>query len=335
MVEEPSRRVLIYEKLRPGTFLVEELRSHGITGDLAFGPDSTLLRHAPLSEEQIIELAQGYPALLGVSGARLTRHVLKSLPDLRFVSKIGIGYDAIDVAAASDLGIKVTNTPSPIEIDCVAEHAIALLLAAAKRFDFYTSARLRDGGWLDPTVQATALRGRVLGMVGFGRIARAVARRLEPWGMQIVAYDIAQVLPQAGVRMVELDELVDIADFVSLHASTTSDGRALLDAARIARLKPGAIVINTGRGALIDQEALNQSLIARHITVAGLDVFEYEPPAIGDPLLESPNLLATPHAASNVPEAEHDMEHMAVTNLQQLFDGHESDSLVTTRSLTG
>lgn len=334
MTEELPRRVLIYEKLRPGTFLPDQLRSHGIWGNLVFGPDSNLLRHAPLGEDQIIELAQGYPALLGVSGARLTRRVLKSLPELRFVSKIGIGYDAIDVSAANDLGIKVTNTPSAIEIDCVAEHTIALLLATAKRLDFYTPARLREGGWLEPTVRATALRGRVLGMVGFGRIARAVARRLEPWDMQIVAYDIARVPPQAGVTMVGLDELLHIADFVSLHTSTTSDGRALLDSKRLASLKPGAIVINTGRGVLIDQEALNQSLLSGHVAVAGLDVFDPEPPARDEPLLARPNLLATPHAASTVPEAEHDMERMAVINLQQLFDGYEPDSLVTTRSLT-
>ena len=334
MTEHLSRRVLIYEKLRPGTFLPDELALHGIAGTLVFGPDSTLLRHAPLTEDQIIELAQGYPALLGVSGARLTRRVLKSLPNLRFVSKIGIGYDAIDVSAANDLGIKVTNTPSEVEIDCVAEHAIALLLAAAKRLDFYTPERLREGGWLEPTVRATALRGRVLGIVGFGRIARAVAKRLEPWGMHIVAYDIAQVAPQAGVRMVGLDELFAIADFVSLHTSTASDGQALLDSQRIASLKPGVMIINTGRGVLIDQEALNDSLLSGHVAAAGLDVFDPEPPAADDPLLARSNLLATPHAASTVSEAEHDMERMAAANLQQLVDGHEPDSLVTTRSAT-
>ena len=225
----------------------------------------------------------------------------------------------------------VTNTPSIVEIDCVAEHAIALLLAGAKRMDYYTTARMREGAWLDPAVPARALRGRVLGLIGFGRIARAVARRLGGWNLHIIAYDIAATPGEVleGVQMVPLDDLLAQSDFVSLHSSTQAGGQAILDARAIATLKPGVIIVNTARGLLVDQEALNSALASNHVAVAALDVFEPEPPVQGEPLLERSNLLATPHSASTVAEAEQDMELLAVENLVEFFAGIAPEALLT------
>lgn len=329
----PTRpRVLVYEKLRPGTLLVEELAAHGIDADLPFGPDSTVLRHAPISEDRIIDLASGYEGVIGVSAARFTRTVFENLPDLRYISKIGIGFDVIDVAAANDFGVKVTNTPSPTEINGVAEHAIALLLAAIKRLDYYTLERIRSGGEMDTSVRSRTLGGSTLGLIGYGRIARAIAHRLAPWGVDIVASDIYPVSDPGSVRIVGLDELLATSDFVSLHAPGSPGSPPLLDRDNIARLKPGAVVINTARGGLIDQDALAESLADGRVSVAGLDVFSPEPPQATDLLIMQNNIVVTPHTAANVIEVERDMEVMAIDNLREMFAGIEPTSLLTTRS---
>jgi D-3-phosphoglycerate dehydrogenase len=324
-------KILVYEKLRQGTFIPDELARHGFDVSLPYGPDATLLRHARFGEDDFIDLARGFDAVLGISAARLTRRIFESLPQLRYVSKIGIGFDVIDLDAASELGVAVTNTPSPVEIDCVAEHAIMLLLAAVKRADYYTTARMRAGEWLNTEVSAGALRGHVLGLIGFGRIARAVARRLAGWGIDIVAYDTAASVGDVieGVRMVAFDELLASADFVSLHTSTQAGGKPIMDARTISLLKDGVILVNTARGVLIDSLALTAALDSGHIAVAALDVFEPEPPVLGDALIARHNLIATPHSASSVPEAEHDMELIAVTNLVELFSGEVPDALLT------
>ncbi len=322
MSTPPGRSALVYEKLRRGDDLVRQLQRHGISAALPFGPDSCLLRHEPLTEEAIVELAAGFPAIIGVSGARLTRKVMQALPDLRFISKIGIGYDVIDVDAATDLGILVTNTPSQVEIECVAEHAIALMLAAAKRLDYYSTARMARGGWLDQDVTAIGLRGRTVGLVGFGRIARSVATRLAGWGVQILACDLPgrRVDPHDGVQFVTLADLLTQSDFVSLHLSTPAGARPVLDAAHLALMKPGAVLVNTARGANIDHQALYRALRNGELMTAALDVFDREPPPHDEPLLSLPNVIATPHLGASPPEAETDMELMAADNLAQLFD---------------
>jgi len=321
-------KVLVYEKFRTGDRFVSDLRARGIEADLPFGPDSRLLRESPIGKEQIIELAQGYPAVIGASAVRWTREVLQALPELRFISKLGIGYEVIDLDAATDLGIAVSNTPSVVEIDCVAEHTITLMLAAAKRLYFYDAARMRSGGWLDSTTESISIRGRTVGLIGFGRIGRAVARRLRTWGAQILAYDIADVPDADGVRLTSLDELLARSDYVSLHMSTNSGSGVLLDRQRLAVLKPGAVVVNTARGSLIDKAALAEGLRSGAIGAAALDVFDPEPPRADDPLLTLPNLLLTPHSAVNVPEAEIDMERMAADNLAQMFAGQAPAALV-------
>ncbi|PZS32279.1 MAG: phosphoglycerate dehydrogenase [Pseudonocardiales bacterium] len=326
-------RALVYEKLVIGDSMADQMVRHGIDATFPFGPDSTLRRHAPLSETSIIDLAAGYPALVGVSGARLTRRVMAALPELRYISKIGIGHEVIDVVAATELGIMVSNTPSTIEIDCVAEHAIALMLAAAKRLDYYRPERMRSGGWLDAGVTPSSLRGRTVGLVGFGRIARAVAARLGSWGAELLAHDIADVAPPAGVKMVALDDLLARADYVSLHLSANHGGPPLFDGDRLARMKAGAVLINTARGSLVDESALHAALLSGRISVAALDVFDPEPPPVDNPLVSLPNVLMTPHLAANVREAEADMEFMAVRNLRLMFDGEPPLSLVNPQVL--
>lgn len=321
-------KVLVYEKFRSGHRLLEELNGLGIAATLPFGPDSRLLRQSPISEDRMIELATGFPAVIGASATRWTRRVMEALPELRFISKLGIGYEVIDLVAATELGIAVTNTPSIVEIDCVAEHAIAMMLGTAKRLYFYDAQRMRTGGWLDPSVESSSIRDRTVGLIGFGRIGQAVARRLRGWGAEILAYDIADLPPVDGVRMVTLEELLARSDYVSLHMSSATSTGPVLDRDRLRQLKPGAAVINTARGSLIDTTALAEGLQSGTVGAAALDVFSPEPPEADSALLNAPNLLLTPHSAVNVEAAEIDMERMAAHNLQQMFAGTAPDALV-------
>lgn len=278
----------------------------------------------------MIDLASGHAAIIGASCAMISRHVMESLPDLRVISKIGIGYDVIDVEAATDLGIWVTNTPSLIEIDSVAEHAVALMLAAAKRLDFYTADRMASGGWLDESTRGNMLSGKTIGLVGYGRIARSVAERLRGWGVTIIASDLPgrQIDMQPGVSLVAFDELLTTADIVSMHLSAVAGSPAVIGRAQLNKMKPAAILVNTSRGSNIDQDALYEALSSGQLLVAALDVFDPEPPRAEDRLLRLPNVVATPHLGAATPESEADMERMAAANAADAIVGRQPASLV-------
>jgi phosphoglycerate dehydrogenase-like enzyme len=325
-----DRRALVYEKMRPGTAIIDYLTMHGIRGDLPFGPGSCLRRAAPLSSHDFVELAQGYDAVIGASAAQLTSEVLRELPDLKVVSKLGIGYDVIDLDACTELGIAVTNTPSEVEIDSVAEHAAALLLACAKRLDFYTTDRMKAGGWHDPDVPGLTLHGKTLGVIGFGRIGSRLAARFQNWGMRILAYDLRgpDVSLPPYVEPASLDELLAMSDFVSLHLSSDINGGPVLGPKEIARTKRGAVLVNTSRGRNVDQVALAEALSTRQILAAGIDVFSTEPPAADDPILTVSNVLLTPHLGAVTVESEIDMDRMAADNVVRILAGQRPDALL-------
>jgi len=331
-----NRRVLVYEKLRPGMEIAHELQTRGIEAVLPFGPASCLRRDQPITEDAMIELAAGFPAIVGASCARITKRVMEGLPELKVVSKIGIGHEVIDVEAATNLGVQVTNTPSLVEIDSVAEHAIALMLATAKRLDFYTPGRMAAGTWLDPAVSAIFLRGKTVGVIGYGRIARAVVARLQGWGVEILASDVpGRVLDvQPGVTMVGLNDLLAVSDFISLHVSTSNGLPPVIGRAELKLVKSSAVLVNTSRGANIDASALFEALTSGRLFAAALDVFNPEPPIAGDPLLRLPNVIATPHLGAVTPESEADMEHMAVQNVHSVLDGIIPEPLVNPDVLT-
>jgi phosphoglycerate dehydrogenase-like enzyme len=327
---DSGRRALVYEKMRPGLAMVDAFRRHGVEAELPFGPESCLRRTARLSPSEIIELASGFSAIVGASCAQLSREVLEALPELLVISKLGIGHDVIDLDAATQLGIAVTNTPSLVEIESVAEHAVALLLACAKRLDFYDPRRMARGGWQDAAVTGVSLRGKTLGLLGFGRIARQVAERMRVWGMEILVTDQPEVDVNAPdyVRIVDLPELLAESDLLSVHAAMDHRRPAILGPRELASMKPGSILVNTSRGANIDQAALARALSSGHILAAGLDVFAQEPPDAEDPLLSLPNVILTPHLGAVTPESEADMERMAVENAVAVLEGRPTPYLL-------
>lgn len=215
---------------------------------------------------------------------------------LKIISRWGVGYDAIDLAAATANGIVVTNTPGLLD-EAVADYTFALLLALARRIPESNRA-VGDGLW--KPYWGCDVAGKTLGLVGCGRIARAVARRATGFNMRLLAYDPApsSEAESLGVRFVSLNELLTQADFVSLHAALTPESRGLIGEAQLRRMKSTALLINAGRGALIDESALTRALHENWIAGAALDVFQEEPLPANHPFRSAPNLLLTPHQAS-------------------------------------
>jgi phosphoglycerate dehydrogenase-like enzyme len=233
-------------------------------------------------------------------GEKFRRDSIDAGNRLALVARFGVGYDTVDVAACSKNAIAVTITPDGVRRP-VAVSVIALLLALTGRlFDKDRLTRLGPDGFAQRSAyMGTGLVGRTFGLVGIGNIGAEVVRLARPFGMAIAAHDPyadPAVTRELGIRLVDLDELFRISDFISLHCPLSSDTRHLVDAHRLGLMKPSAYLINTARGPVVDQQALTAALSERRIAGAGLDVFDPEPPAADDPLLTLDNVILAPHA---------------------------------------
>jgi lactate dehydrogenase-like 2-hydroxyacid dehydrogenase len=247
---------------------------------------------------------------------------------LRAISNYAVGYDNIDVDAAAARGIAVGNTPDVLT-EATADLTFALLLAAARKLPEAMSA-VAQGDWVtwEPgRYLGAAVQGSVLGIVGMGRIGRAVARRALGFDMTVL-YAGGRLDPadapasaSASASAVPLDELLAESDFVSLHCPLTPATYHLIDADALAQMRPTAILINTARGPIVDQTALTQALLSGQIAGAALDVTDPEPPVPQDPLLSAPNLLVVPHIGSATRPARERMAELAVENLLAGLDG--------------
>ena len=238
------------------------------------------------------------------SATQVTPDLLAAAPNLRIVARAGTGVDNIDVAAASARGILVVNAPGANSIS-VAEHACALMLALARAVPAADRA-MKQGKWEKKRFLGTELRGKTLGIAGFGRIGQEVAPRARAFGMRVVAHDpfIAQEVAEGmGVELLSLDEVCAVADFLTLHLPSTPETRHLFNDERFARVKPGLRIINTARGDLIDEAALRRAIEKGIVEGAALDVFETEPPADWT-LAQLPQVVATPHIAASTEEAQ-------------------------------
>lgn len=238
---------------------------------------------------------------------------LRLLPDLRLVANYGVGYDNVDVAACGERGIAVTNTPGVLDA-AVAELTLALMLACRRQLvtsdRFVRDARWRTG-WSRPERLGHDLAGATLGLVGMGRIGSEVARRAEAFGMEVVHHRRSDGLP--------LDELLRTSDVVSLHVPLTAETEGLLSGGRLALLRDGATLVNTARGAIVDERALVDELVSGRIS-AGLDVFADEP-HVPERLLDLPNVVLTPHIASATVETRAAMTRVLVDNVLAFLRG--------------
>ena len=243
-------------------------------------------------------------ALIVRSATQVTASLIESAPKLRVIARAGTGVDNVDVPAATARGILVMNAAGANSVS-VAELAIGLMLALARPMAA-ADASMKRGEWEKKKFMGTELRGKLLGVIGFGRIGREVAARARAFGMEIVAYDpfiAARAAESAGIPLVELDELLTRADFITLHMPSLPETHHVINAERLARCKKGVRIVNTARGELIDEAALADAIESGHVAGAGLDVFESEPPT--DKRLTSlPQVVATPHIAASTNEAQ-------------------------------
>jgi len=286
-----------------------------------------LWRDRPADDAEKVRRAQGATCLINSRGAvKWPGLLLRQLPALKMITTCGIGTDAIDLAVARELGIIVCNIPgqtAPI----VAEHALALMLAVARQVVPQTAV-VQSGGWNVPF--NTYLRGKLLGVVGAGAIGaamldlgRAIGMRTQAW-----TFDLA---PERARRLhttfVPLDELLATSDVVSVHVKLTEQTRGFLGRREIGLLKPGAIFVNTARGALVDHAALAEALAAGRLVGAGIDVFEVEPPPPDHPLLHCPNVVMTPHVADQNVEGMDILNRGAVDNVIAYLEGRPQNQV--------
>jgi D-3-phosphoglycerate dehydrogenase / 2-oxoglutarate reductase len=257
-----------------------------------------------LPEAELIERIPDFDALVVRSETRVTAQVLEAGRKLRVVGRAGVGVDNIDVPAATRKGILVVNAPRG-NIVAAAEHTIALLFALARWLP-QADASVKRGEWTRSKFIGTEVRGKTLGVIGLGNVGSEVAKRAHGLEMEVVAYDPVVSVERAelfNVELVALGELLERADFVSVHVPLVDANRNLLGARELASMKAGARLINTARGGIVDETALLDALRSGHLAAAASDVFEQEPPG-ENPLLAQPNFIATPHIAASTMEAQ-------------------------------
>lgn len=259
--------------------------------------------------------------------ARFTDAVLAGCPRLRLISIWGTGVDNVDLEACRHRGVTVTNTPG-VNADAVAEHTIALMLAVTRRIPAMDRG-VRAGEW--PRGLLVQSRGRTLGLIGLGEIGSRVAALGRALGMTVLAWtwrrDDARAA-RAGARPAPLEALLRESDVVSLHLRLTAETRGFLGRDRLALMKPAAFLVNTARGALVDKDALAETLREGRLAGAGLDVFHEEPAPAGDPLLALPNVVLTPHNAGMTREVIEAGLNRAVENIENFLRGTPTDVVV-------
>ena len=286
------------------------------------------LASAP-TPEAILEVAREADGLL-VTYAKITGDMMRQLTRCRIIARMGIGVDNLDLRTATECGIPITNVPDYC-VDEVSDHALALLLALARKIP-HANRHVQGGAWdLGALGPIHRLRGRTLGLVGFGKIPQALAPKAQALGLHVIATD--PYIPEAamaavGVTAVSLDELLRSADYISVHAPLTPDTHHLFNAAAFAKVKPGAFLVNTARGPLVDPVALVEALDGGQLAGAALDVLEQEPPPAGSPLLGRDELILTPHLGFYSIEALEDLETKAAEEVVRRFRGQSPRCLV-------
>lgn len=272
--------------------------------------------------EEVAAAVAGADAVLNCY-AKMPGDVIRGLEGCRIIARYGIGLDTVDMPVANEMGIVVTNVPDYC-IDEVSDHALALALSLARGVALLDR-KVRAGSWTPTDARPLhRLRGRTFGLVGFGRIARALAAKAAAIGFEIVATDpyvATDAVRDAGAEPLGLEDLLGRADVVSLHVPLTDESHHLIDADALASMKPGAILVNTSRGPLVDTDALRASLESGHLGGAALDVLEHEPPAADDPLFQRDDVVVTPHAGFYSEESLRELQRKAVEQVVEALAG--------------
>ncbi len=282
--------------------------------EVVYPPGGAAIRDAKELQERL----KGIEGVIA-SVEPYTREVLKN-SKLRAIARMGVGYDAVDVAAATELGIVVATTPGTNE-HSVAETAIALLTGVFRGLPWRYK-EVIAGKWGKRALPRLA--GNTIGLMGMGRIGKAMVPRCQGLGLKVIAYDPfpdEQFAKDNDVRLCSLEELLSEADIVSLHLPALEETRDIINADTLAKMKPGSVLINSSRGALVDEEALVQAMQSGHLMAAGLDVYKTEPLPLDSPLLKLDNILMLPHIAGLDLQSQEAMGTMAAKCLADLYQG--------------
>ena len=273
---------------------------------LGSAPDVVLTKVDHLDAQQLLEQIHDYEGVIIRSGTNINRNVIEAASRLKVIGRAGVGVDNIDLDAASEKGILVLNAPNAITAS-TAEHTLALMLAAS-RLIVRAHNSLLEGNWSRAAFKGRQLSGKDLGIIGFGRIGRAVSVRAFAFGMNNFFFD-PYVSSEIGSRYkaekLAFESLLERADYISLHAASTPETRNMVDRGAFSKMKPGVIFVNVSRGALVDEIALIEALNSGKVRAAALDVFREEPP-VHNPLIGMENVIHTPHLGASTMEAQKD-----------------------------
>lgn len=304
---------------KPKVFVTRPVPDRGLDVIKNFCDADVWTDELPPSREALLERVRGVEGILSLLTDKIDGEVMDAAgPQLKVVSNQAVGFDNIDVAAATQRGIPVGNTPDVLT-DATADFAFALMMAAGRRIvegERYVRAG-KWKTWSPSLLLGVDFKGATLGLVGFGRIGKAMARRAAGFDMRVIYYDPLETKPPADVKAthVDMETLLEDSDFISLHTPLTADTRRLIDAAALAKMKPTAVLVNTSRGPVVDLDALYEALKVKRIFAAALDVTEPEPLPMDHPLLTLENALIVPHIASASKTTRDKMSWMAAQNL--------------------
>ena len=273
----------------------------------------------PLSSQDVATLlpgVDGYIAGLDM----IDRAALEAADCLKVISRYGVGYDRIDLDAAQEKGVIVTNTPGANAVS-VAELTIGLMLSLARQIPESIQS-IRQGKWLrSPGI---SLRGKTVGILGLGAIGKCVAVRLKGFDCRIIAFDPyvdCEFVANLGIEIFSMDEVISQADFLTLHLPAVPETRGLVNAEFLSKMKKGSFLLNTARGELVKEDDLLAAIRSKHIAGAALDVFSQEPPSIDNPLIQMPNVLVTPHSGAQSDDATNAMGRMAMEDCLAVLRG--------------
>lgn len=285
---------------------------------LAQAEGVTLQAAAKMSRAEVMAAIPNADALIIRSATQVDRAMLEAAPKLKLVGRAGVGVDNVDLISATEKGVVVMNAPDGNTV-ATAELALGLMLALARHIP-PADASMKVGQWERKAYMGIELRGKTLGLIGFGRVGRAVAKRAAAFEMNIVAYDPyipAEMAANLNVGLVSLDELYAQADFISLHAQPSPENDKMINAESLAKMKRGVRIVNDSRGSLIDEAALAEAVKAGQVAGAALDVYQQEPPEAGNPLVGLAGVIHTPHLGASTIEAQ---DAVAVQIAQQVLD---------------
>jgi glyoxylate reductase len=320
-----SVRLPFGKKPKPRVYVTRQLPGNAVDRLRERAQVDLWPQELPPSREELASALTTAEGLLCLLTDNIDAALIEGAPHLRVVSTMAVGFDHIDVEACTQRGIVVTNTPGVLT-EATADLAFALLLAAARRLTEGDRA-VREGRWTSwhPSfLLGRDVHGATLGIVGLGQIGAAVARRARGFDMRVLYHNPTRrpdVEPELGVEYRSFEELLEQADFVSVHVPLRPQTRHMFNDDAFARMKPAAIFVNTSRGAVVDEAALHRALESGRIGGAAIDVTEVEPLAKHDPLLRLPNLIVTPHIGSASVATREKMASLAVDNLLAVLDG--------------